>query len=77
MDADTFGGVGPTIAVLYLALLLVTLVFVLIVISLLSRSFQRAQDRRWARTNVTRGEWLRINAGILWRSTVDRFRQGH
>lgn len=77
MADNDIPGVPPVVALMLVGALLCLMVLVLVVASLGSRAFQRAQDRRWARRNLTRVEWLRINAGIACRSIVDTFRRGH
>ena len=68
-------GVPPIVAVMLVCVVLCLFALGLLVASLLSRTFQRAQERRWARTHVTRFEWLRLNAGMWWGSIVDTIRR--
>lgn len=74
MTPDEPPGVPPIVAVMAVCVLLCMLAFGVIVASIASQRFQRMQDRRWVRRDVTRFEWMRIGVGVWWRSVVRRTR---
>lgn len=74
MIVDEPPGVSPIVAVMLVCALLCMLALGLIMASLVSRSFQRAQDERFKRP-PSRTEWLRVNLAIWVRDVIDGIRR--
>lgn len=76
MTPDEPPGIPLSVAFLAVAILGVLAVVSIVCVSLISRSFQRMQDRRLQQA-PSRTEWLRVGLSLWLRSIVDSVRRGH
>lgn len=68
-------GVPLSVALMATGAVVCLMVLILIVASVASTHFQRMQDKRWERRDVTRFEWLRMSAGMWVRAVLDSIRR--
>ena len=76
MIPDEPPGLPPIVAVMAFGALLCTIVLGALASILVSRAFQRAQDRRFTQA-PSRTEWLRVGLSLWIRSIVDSIRRSH